>query len=98
MLTERSSSFSALAQVKTFEGLINQKYRLRREQPKREQGTFALSLRESANGYAHQRCQLEVGDYLPVDVATARKKSKAVVENPAYRLFSPRSDAIRDVE
>src|SRR5712675_510262 len=46
VLAQRRRRFTALAQVEALEWLVDQKYRLRCQQPEGQQGAFALSLGE----------------------------------------------------
>jgi hypothetical protein len=78
MLSQRGSRLTALAQIQTFEGFIDQEYRLRGKQPKREHGAFALSFGQSVDRHPHQRRQGEIGYHLLVYLVTAAKETEAI--------------------
>src|SRR5258708_39792195 len=64
VLAQCGSRLAALTKVKALERLVDQKDRLRCQQPERPQGAFGLSLGKGADWHAHQRCQGKIGDPL----------------------------------
>src|SRR5258708_33540630 len=86
VLAQCGSRLAALTKVKALERLVDQKDRLRCQQPERPQSAFALSLGKGADLHAHQRCQGKIGDHFVGGRAAPAEETEAGFPRPAAPL------------